>query len=216
MPLLTQFQTLFLSPFGEPSACEELNRFLRSHRIVNVEKRLVDGERGTGWLFLIEYGQENKGAPPAAKDRVDYREILSEQEYALFERLRQLRKELAEKNGVPVYAVFTNDQLAAMVKHSPKTPSELHKMTFASSCCWARASRTHRAEATITVATSSNPRAGRRCDASRTTNAGRSCGRGAPRAPGFPQWSWLPDRSRTRFYSAEVDHDRSARRPRRC
>jgi len=29
MPLLTQFQTFFLSPFGEPSACEELNRFLQ-------------------------------------------------------------------------------------------------------------------------------------------------------------------------------------------
>ncbi|MBU1070306.1 hypothetical protein KJ975_12130 [Myxococcota bacterium] len=48
MPLVTQFQTFFLSPFGEPSACEELNRFLRSHRIVNVEKRMVDGEQGTG------------------------------------------------------------------------------------------------------------------------------------------------------------------------
>jgi len=28
-----------------------------------------------------------------------------EQEYALFERLRQLRKETAEKHGVPVYAL---------------------------------------------------------------------------------------------------------------
>jgi len=128
LPLLTQFQTFFLSPFGEPSACEDLNRFLRSHRIVNVEKRMVDGERGTGWLFLIEYGQENKGAPPAAKDRVDYREILSEQEYALFERLRQLRKELAEKNGVPVYSVFTNEHLAAMVKSPPKTLLDLQKL----------------------------------------------------------------------------------------
>jgi superfamily II DNA helicase RecQ len=125
---LTQFQTFFLSPFGEPSACEDLNHFLRSHRIVNVEKKMVDGERGTGWLFLIEYGQENKGAPQSAKDRVDYRSILSEQEYALFERLRQLRKETAEKHGVPVYAVFTNDQLAAMVKSPPKTLRDLQKL----------------------------------------------------------------------------------------
>ena len=134
MPLLTQFQTFFLSPFGEPSACEELNRFLRSHRIVNVEKRMVAatedgrGDRGTGWLFLIEYGQENKGAPQPAKDRVDYREILSEQEYALFDRLRQLRKETAEKHGVPVYAVFTNENLAAMVKSPPKTLPDLQKL----------------------------------------------------------------------------------------
>jgi hypothetical protein len=30
----------------------KLNHFIRAHRIVNVEKRLIDGERGTGWLFL--------------------------------------------------------------------------------------------------------------------------------------------------------------------
>jgi hypothetical protein len=56
MPLLTQYRSFFVSPFGEASVCDELNAFLKSHRIVNVEKRLVDGERGTGWLFLVEYG----------------------------------------------------------------------------------------------------------------------------------------------------------------
>ncbi|MDR2149618.1 MAG: hypothetical protein LBO67_02095 [Spirochaetaceae bacterium] len=55
MPLLTHYQTFFISPFGEPSVCDELNKFLSSHRIVNVEKRLIDGERGTGWLFLAPY-----------------------------------------------------------------------------------------------------------------------------------------------------------------
>ena len=33
----------------------------------------------------------------------------------MFSQLRQLRKELAEREGVPVYAVFTNEQMAAMV-----------------------------------------------------------------------------------------------------
>ena len=55
MPLLTQFALFFISPFGEVSVCDELNLFIRSHRIVNVEKRLIDGERGTGWLFLVEF-----------------------------------------------------------------------------------------------------------------------------------------------------------------
>jgi hypothetical protein len=56
LALLTQYAGFFISPFGEKSVAEELNAFLRSHRIVNVEKRLIDGERGTGWVFLIEYG----------------------------------------------------------------------------------------------------------------------------------------------------------------
>ena len=126
MALLTQYVSFFISPFGEKSVTEELNAFLRSHRIVNVEKRLIDGERGTGWVFLIEYGNESgKNASNASNQRVDYREVLNPVEYALFDKLRHLRKEIAEKSGLPVYAVFTNDQLAAMVKKPPKTAKDL-------------------------------------------------------------------------------------------
>jgi len=46
---------------------------------------------------------------------VDYKEVLNEVDFAVFARLRELRKTLAEKEAVPPYAVFTNEQLAAMV-----------------------------------------------------------------------------------------------------
>ena len=59
MALLTQYVTFFVSPFGEKTVTEELNSFLRSHRIINVEKRLIDGERGTGGK-LIEVINSNK------------------------------------------------------------------------------------------------------------------------------------------------------------
>ncbi|MDR2941213.1 MAG: HRDC domain-containing protein [Treponema sp.] len=127
MALLTQYTSFFVSPFGEKSVTDELNTFLRSHRIINVEKRLIDGERGTGWVFLIEYSGDagaNKNAQGASQ-RIDYREVLNAEEYALFDKLRKLRKEAAEKSGIPVYAVFTNDQLAAMVKKMPKTAKDL-------------------------------------------------------------------------------------------
>jgi superfamily II DNA helicase RecQ len=126
MALLTQYASFFISPFGEKSVTDELNVFLRSHRIVNVEKRLIDGERGTGWVFIIEYGNEGGGNKNAsnASQRIDYREVLSADEYALFDKLRNLRKELADKSGIPVYAVFTNDQLAGMVKKRPKTTKD--------------------------------------------------------------------------------------------
>ena len=107
--------SFFISPFSEKSVTDELNAFLRSHRIVNVEKRLVDGERGTGWVFLIEYGTAENSKNVSNASRVDYREILNAGEYALFEKLRTLRKELAEKSNIPAYAVFTNEQLATMV-----------------------------------------------------------------------------------------------------
>ena len=130
MALLTQYCSFFISPFGEKSVTDELNAFLRSHRIINVEKRLIDGERGTGWVFIVEYGSEGKNAPSgsaagSSAPRIDYREVLNPAEYTLFDKLRGLRKDLAEKAGIPVYAVFTNEQLAAMVKKPPRSAKDL-------------------------------------------------------------------------------------------
>jgi superfamily II DNA helicase RecQ len=130
MALLTQYASFYVSPFGEKSVTDELNAFLRSHRIINVEKRLIDGERGTGWVFLVEYGSGAPGesggkAAPNSSQRIDYREVLNPAEYALYDKLRGLRKEIADKAGVPVYAVFTNDQLAGMVKKPPTKAKDL-------------------------------------------------------------------------------------------
>ena len=130
MPLLTQYANFFISPFGEKSVTDELNAFLRSHRIINVEKKLIDGERGTGWLFLIEYGSmDGKNPSGPSPQKIDYREVLNPVEYALYDRLRDLRKDIAEKAGIPVYAVFTNDQLVSMVKKPPKTAKDLHSIS---------------------------------------------------------------------------------------
>jgi superfamily II DNA helicase RecQ len=128
MALLTQYASFYISPFGEKSVTDELNTFLRSHRIINVEKRLIDGERGTGWVFLVEYGGANGESGKNASNssqRIDYREVLNPAEYALYDKLRHLRKEIADKAGIPVYAVFTNDQLAGIVKKPPKTAKDL-------------------------------------------------------------------------------------------
>ena len=64
MALLTQYASFYVSPFSEKSVTDELNAFLRSHRIINMEKRLIDGERGTGWVFLIEYGTDGSKNNP--------------------------------------------------------------------------------------------------------------------------------------------------------
>jgi hypothetical protein len=41
---------------------------------------------------------------------VDYREVLKPEEFEVFSRLREWRKAVAEKEGIPVYAVLTNGQ----------------------------------------------------------------------------------------------------------
>jgi hypothetical protein len=62
-----------------------------------------------------------RATPSPANDRrinskVDYKKILPVEQFDVYSLLRDRRKELAEQDGIPVYAVATNDQLAEMVK----------------------------------------------------------------------------------------------------
>jgi superfamily II DNA helicase RecQ len=125
---MTNYTSFFVSAFAEASAADECNAFIRSHRILTVEKRFLDSERATGWLFLVEYlvGQQKEGqGSQFSSPRVDYRTILSEKDYELFNRLRTARKELADASGNPVYAVFTNEQLSHIARSRPTLPKDL-------------------------------------------------------------------------------------------
>lgn len=54
--------------------------------------------------------------------------MLSEPDFVVFAKLRALRKALAEKEGVPAYALFTNEQLAEMVQRRARTLTELREI----------------------------------------------------------------------------------------
>ena len=56
---------------------------------------------------------------------MDYKAILPAQEFAVFSQLRALRKELAQTEAVPVYTLFTNEQLAQMVQRRCRSKSDL-------------------------------------------------------------------------------------------
>ncbi len=93
-----------------------MNRFLRSVRVLQVERHFDT----QAWRLAVEYlepgSQPISGGRGRNRQRVDYREILEPREFAVFDRLRNWRKERAEKEGVPTYAIFTNEQLAAIAR----------------------------------------------------------------------------------------------------
>lgn len=68
---------------------------------------------------------ETASNPNLSRSRVDYKTILSSDEFTVFSRLRELRKELAQTEAVPVYALFTNEQLAQMVQRRCHSKGEL-------------------------------------------------------------------------------------------
>lgn len=101
----------------------ELNALLASSRVLAVHREwLTDGAQ-SGWAFCVEVlGGEGPlpDALKAAGERrrgadIDYRQVLSEEDFAVYARLRGARKQLAQRDGVPLYAVCSNEQMAAIV-----------------------------------------------------------------------------------------------------
>ncbi|MBN1467017.1 HRDC domain-containing protein [candidate division KSB1 bacterium] len=108
---------LFTVPIGDNGeAVDEMNRFLRGNKILQVDSQLVNLDRDAFWTFCIRYIE--KGAQTAGADRVkvDYRYVLDEATFAKFSKLRELRKKVAAEEGLPAYAVFTDEELAGLAK----------------------------------------------------------------------------------------------------
>jgi superfamily II DNA helicase RecQ len=106
---------------------EELNRFLAGHRISDIERHLVTDGSASFWAVCVTWidGDAATPADPAKRGRIDYREVLAPDEFMLYDRLRTLRKQRAEAEGLPPFAVFTNEQLAEMVRRRVATAAEL-------------------------------------------------------------------------------------------
>jgi superfamily II DNA helicase RecQ len=119
-------------PVHDPRVAEaELNAFLRGHRVLAVERKWVESGMNSCWTFCVDY-LESRGDEPTSgersgggRNRVDYREVLRPEEFAVFVRLRQWRKDVAKDEAVPVYTVFTNEQLAKMVQNRASARADL-------------------------------------------------------------------------------------------
>lgn len=124
--LKIQYASFLLPLTPNTEEQEELNRFLRGHRIVQTRKELVTVEGMAHWGILAEYLDRLDKSITAgtAKSKIDYKEILNASDFSLFSRLREIRKKLSEENGIPVYAVCTNEQLAELAKLRPKNLTE--------------------------------------------------------------------------------------------
>ena len=103
--MLLRFFTVPLC--GGEEAAEELNRFLGAYRIVTIDRQFVQDGPNSVWALCVTYVQASSRALSGKRGKIDYRDVLSEPDFAVFARLRALRKTLADKEGVPAYALFT-------------------------------------------------------------------------------------------------------------
>ncbi|MFO0905757.1 MAG: HRDC domain-containing protein [Pirellulales bacterium] len=122
----------FVVPVRDLEAAEvALNGFLRSHRVLAVYRRFVEQGSDSFWSFCIDYVElsragDGSSAVSSGKSKgKDYKQILNEADFAVFARLRDLRREISQAEAVPIYTVFTNEQLAQMVQNRVRTKSAL-------------------------------------------------------------------------------------------
>ena len=116
---------------------DELNKFLASHRITHIEKEFVSNGSQSFWSVCVtSIDGEPRRQKTGQKRRVDYREVLDEKDFAIYVKLRNLRKTLSEKEGVPAYALFTNEQLAEMVTNRVNTKSGMFSINGVGESKW--------------------------------------------------------------------------------
>lgn len=112
----------------------ELNSFLSRHRVVTVERRFVEAGADSFWALCVDFlhGEPSvgatHGAPGRGERKVDYKDVLTPEQFEVFSKLRELRKQIADKEAVPVYAIFTNEQLAIMVQKQADSRAKLREI----------------------------------------------------------------------------------------
>jgi hypothetical protein len=105
-------------------AQDELNRFCAAHRVVTLQREFVTMGANSYWAICVTVASGEGTLPDSLKaperragtGRIDYKQVLSEEEFLGFARLRNWRKATADGDGVPVYTVFTNEQLVEIAR----------------------------------------------------------------------------------------------------
>ena len=80
---------IFTYPVPPPEEPEDLNGFLSSSRVLSVQSHMVTKDRMPYLVFIVEY-LDRETPLKTTQIRVDYREKLSEEDFAVFSRLRDL------------------------------------------------------------------------------------------------------------------------------
>jgi superfamily II DNA helicase RecQ len=128
----------FQVPIHGGEAEAKLNQFLASHEVIRVEKQFLSAGLEGVWAYVVEFTKTGPMASGkiAASERkdgngalVDWKEKLTDAEYARYLKLWHWRKAAAERDGVKQnFTIFTNAQLAEMAQKPPRSLADVRKI----------------------------------------------------------------------------------------
>jgi superfamily II DNA helicase RecQ len=109
---------IFSLPFDPSTGLfndEPLSRFLLSRKLVSMKKEFFTAEGKPYWSVFVEYDEILPPASPQLPQN------LNEWQRMLLQRLKEWRKQKAEENGIPVYVIASNTELAGVVLAAPES-----------------------------------------------------------------------------------------------
>ena len=108
-----------------------LDLFLADKEVLNIEHHFFEVGQKPFLTLLIHYEATVKtgGAAMNSKSDVDPKSLLSDEEWPLYETLRQWRNERAKEDGIPSYTIFKNAVLVDLVKKRPSTLTQLQTIS---------------------------------------------------------------------------------------
>jgi superfamily II DNA helicase RecQ len=124
-----QIRTFTIPMLGGEALIEEMNVFLRSKKVIQVKEHLINHpEEGVHWCFCVRYVDSVEVAERTQGTRVDYQKLLEPAVFQRFSILRNIRREVADKEAVKPFVVFTDAELAELAKMEVLTPENMLKI----------------------------------------------------------------------------------------
>lgn len=121
-----QVKIISVPVVGGEDLNEELNIFLRSKKVIQVDQEFVGDGQGARWCFCIKYVDDN--TPNKNREKVDYKLVLDAPSFQRYTALKEIRKRVAAEDDVPAYAVFSDWELSEMSKIEELTLAQMKKV----------------------------------------------------------------------------------------
>jgi superfamily II DNA helicase RecQ len=96
---------------------DEVNKFIINKKIFEYKINFFCEDNRNYWTVIIVY--------ETVIEKVSISKEMTEVERILFDKFREWRKETAENEGIPVYIVATNNQIASIIRLRPKSLEQL-------------------------------------------------------------------------------------------
>lgn len=105
-----QIKIFTIPILGGEQIIDEMNVFLRSKKVLQVREQFSSTEaEGSFWCLIVRY-VDDVSTTDRERGKVDYQKVLDEEAFKRFLALKMIRRQVAQEDAVPPYAVFSDSE----------------------------------------------------------------------------------------------------------